>query len=309
MSTYNTRIKNGLSVLPWSFFLTILLAASVFAEKTHVDGSSHIIVVGTELDYPPYSFIDEQGRPAGYNVDLSHAIAKVMGLNIEIEIKPWGHIREDLDTGNIDVISGMFYSPQRDKQVDFSPAYTIIHHAIFIRKDSHKITSEGELSGKEIIVMRGDIMHDYALQKSLDEKGKLIVVDTKAKALRLLASGEGDCVLAAKLPGLYWVKELQLKTIVTVGPPLCPSKYSYAVTEGDAELLSLFNEGLAIIKNTGQYKQIYDHWLGALDQTGIPNRTIIKYAVFILSPLFMLFAAFTLWTYTLKRQIRWRTAK
>ena len=87
--------------------------------------------IGTILDSPPYSFLDEDGQPAGYDVDLTRAMARSMGLEVEIVIGPWEELRRDLENGSIDAIAGMYYSEQRDRQVDFSTPYIISHHTFF----------------------------------------------------------------------------------------------------------------------------------------------------------------------------------
>ncbi len=62
----------------------LLLAAALLAlsPTTHarqaLDKST--IVIGTELDYPPYSFTGDDARPTGFNVELTQAIAEIMGL-------------------------------------------------------------------------------------------------------------------------------------------------------------------------------------------------------------------------------------
>ena len=185
----------------------ILIAVSAIAGEINTEKSPQTIIVYTELDYPPYSYQDENGNPIGFNVNITRSIAKVMDLNVDIQIGPWGDIRKALESGKADVISGMYYSKEREKVVDFSPPYTIVHHAIFARKGSPSIKSEDELRGKEIIVMRGDIMNDYVLKNGLSENP--VLVATQAEALRLLASGKHHYALLAKLPGLYWVKKLQ----------------------------------------------------------------------------------------------------
>ena len=90
------------------YFLIILLGMtfavmpvtdSALAVEKQVKGSSNALIVGTELDYPPYSFLDEEGRPSGFNVALTQAIAKAMGLNIEVRIGPWADIRKGLKEG------------------------------------------------------------------------------------------------------------------------------------------------------------------------------------------------------------------
>lgn len=187
----NTRF-GWLLVAVW-----VLCAPPVFAAEGRTQQPP--LVIGTELDYQPYSFLDENGKPTSYNVELAKAIAKAVQLDIEVRIGPWGKIRQALETGEFDLIVGMYYSVARDQMVDFSPPFTVVHHAIFVRRDAPAIETEEDLRGKDIIVIRGDIMHDYVLENGLSDKP--VLVDTQANALRLLASGKHDCALTAKLPG------------------------------------------------------------------------------------------------------------
>ena len=240
------------------------------------------IIVGTETDYPPYSFSDN-GEPAGFNVELTQAIAKVMGLDVKIAMRPWGEIRQSLVDRRIQAISGMFYSEERARRVDFSPPFTIVQHAIFARRGSRAVHSMEELRGKDLIVMRGDIMHDYVWEDNL--AGKLVVAETQAAALRLLASGKHDYALVAKLPGLYWVRELKLTNLVTVGPPLRPSQCCFAAPKGDEAMLSRFSEGLAILKQTGQYQEIQNKWLGVLEPPGVSVGRVFEYLALTVAPI------------------------
>jgi len=286
-------------------FSVMLSADFALAAEKQIEMSSNIFIVGTELDYPPYSFLDEEGKPTGFNVDLTRAIAKAMGLRVDIQVRPWGNIRDNLSSDKIDVIAGMYYSKERAKRVDFSPPYTIVHHAIFARRDSPRIKSEKELRGKKIVVMRGDIMHDYVLKEGFTKNPGLAT--TQAEALRLLASGKYDFALTAKLPGLYWVNKLSLSDIEIVGPLLRPSEYCYAVKAGNFELLSDFCEGLAIIKKTGEMKAIYDNWLGVLEPRGVPKSVILKYVGLSLLVSLLIFLVVVFWFKSLKRQVARKT--
>ena len=281
----------------------VLCAGLVLAQESNTREAP--LIIATELGYPPYSFLDENGQATGYNVDLTRAIAQVMQLDVEIRIGPWAEVRQALETGEIDAISGMFYSADRDKLVDFSPPYSVIHHAIFVRVGVPAIETEKDLRGKKIIVMRGDIMHDYVLEQGLS--GNPVLVDTQADALRLLASGKHDCALLARLPGLYCAKELGLSNVETAGPLLRPSDYSYAVAEGNAALQHLLGEGLAVLGQTGAQRDIYDKWLGVLEPRGVSLRTVLKTIALVVVPLLVLLAFFAVWSRTLKRHVVLRT--
>ena len=69
-----------------------------------------IVIVGGEIDYPPYCFLDKNGHPTGFQVDLTRSVASVMGMEIKINLSTWAEARKGLEDGKIDIISGMFYS-------------------------------------------------------------------------------------------------------------------------------------------------------------------------------------------------------
>jgi polar amino acid transport system substrate-binding protein len=79
------------------------------------------------------------------------------------------------------------------------------------------------------------------------------------------------------------------------------------VDKGNDELISRFNEGLAILKKTGQQQAIYQKWLGVLEPTPVAWWTIIKYAAIVVIPLVLLLAGIALWSRTLHRQVALRT--
>jgi len=266
--------------------LVALLAATVvFAMATATAAlggerpsgqAAHTVVIGTEPAYPPYSFLDGNGKPTGYNMELTRALAEVTGLNVEIKMAPWGDIREALEEGRIDAICGMCYSPRRDKRVGFSPPFAVVHHAVFARNGSPGIQSHEELRGKKLIVMLGDIMHDHVLTEGYCEAP--ILADTRADALKLLASGRGDYALVAKLPGRYWTQKLGLD-VGPVGRTLRPCKYGFAIKDGDGELLGRISEGLALLIQSGRHKELSDKWLGSPEHPTASGGTTVRIGV------------------------------
>ncbi|MHB1400124.1 MAG: transporter substrate-binding domain-containing protein, partial [Trichloromonadaceae bacterium] len=109
------------------------------------------------------------------------------GLEVSFRLGPWGEIRDALERREIDLVQGMFYSPEREAVFDFTPAHAVVNHAIVVRAGTSMPASLAELQGKSILVMRGDIMHDAALELGYAEQ--LVAVDSQEEALRLLAAG------------------------------------------------------------------------------------------------------------------------
>ena len=281
-----------------------LAAATVGRCAEFVPGVTRPVVVGGDRDYPPYEFLDKNGQPAGFNVDISRAIGEVMGMRVEFRLGDWASQREGLMEGRRDVLQGMSYSDDRSQVVDFAP-HTIVNHAIFARRDALAVENLDQLAGKKVIVHRGGIMHDTLAAKGFADD--LVLVDTPADGLRLLASGQGDYAVVAMLPGIYIMREFGLDNIQPVARGVFTVRYGYAVKKGDEALLARFSEGLAILRETGRYQAIHDKWLGVLENGRLRWQTIALYVGAIATPLLALLGGSMLWTHFLRKQVAQRT--
>lgn len=250
--------------------LGVLCAAPVSAADAQ--SQEHSIIIGMGLDYPPYSQLGENDEPVGFNLEVIRALARTTGLDVEIDYRPWGEIRDDLENGSIDAICGMYYSEERDRLVDFSQPFTIVHHAAFARKGANDLESPQQLRGKKLIVIRGDILHDLVLEEGYCDTP--ILADDQTGAFKALASGRGDYALMAKLPGIYCARELGLD-VGPVGLALWASQCCFAVKKGNRELLGRLREGLALLIQSGRLKEISDKWLGSLErETAVAGPTV-----------------------------------
>jgi polar amino acid transport system substrate-binding protein len=285
--------------------LFALLALGPAATARGAEGPHRTVVVGADRDYPPYEFIDKNGHPAGYNVDLTRAIAEVMGMTVEFRFGNWSEIRQGLVAGEIDVLQGISWSEERAKSLDFASPHSIVHHAIFARKEAPEVSSLDGLAGKEVIVFRGGIMDEEITRRG--DAARIVRVETPAEALRLLAAGEGDYVALALLPGVYIQRELGLSNVEPVARRVRAERYGYAVKKGNLEMLARFDTGLAILKKSGRYDAIHQKWLGPLEPQGVPWGTLLRWAAIGAIPLVLGLGATVFWSRSLQRLVAQRT--
>ncbi len=281
-----------------------LHSASPSADNpTAAPAEAPVLVVSGDMDYPPYEFL-EDGVPTGFNIDLIQAVAEVMDLSIQIDLGPWNQVRHRLETAQVDILAGMYYSPERDRHVDFSVPHTLVTPGLFVRQDS-PIHSLEDLRDRQVIVQQGDIMHDYLKKTGLTSH--IIPVRDPSQAMRLLASGRHDGVLlSSKMQGLYIAAQYRLDNLENVAADIPPREYCFAVSEGNWKLLHQLNEGLNIIKATGRYKEIYDNWFGVYEQT----RWWEDAVGFLAMPLALVLAligAILLWSWSLRKRVNQRT--
>ena len=272
------------------------------------DGKSKTIQVGSELDYPPYALVNEDGEADGFSVDLIKAVAGVMGIDITISVAPWNELKTQLEQGEIDLLPHVYYSQERDKLFDFSITHTSADAVIFARKGEQQNLTVNDLRQKTVIAMQSDWTHEYLVANDLIDKA--VLVNTVPDALRLLSSGEHDVAFLPHLVGQLLIRDLKLTNIEIAGDLVPVGRgFAFAVHEGDFELLLRLNEGLAIVKAGGRYDEIYEKWFGVIDPKGVSRSTVIRYAAWTGAGVIILTALIFIWIITLRRTVAQQTAE
>ncbi|MFA6014387.1 MAG: PAS domain S-box protein [Gallionellaceae bacterium] len=269
----------------------VLLASSTVQALTPIKNSSiahqsapiiqlqkETLVVGSEQDYPPFSTGMTDATAGGFTVDLWKAVAAEAGLNYSIRVLPFHQLLEEFKEGKIDVLINLAQSDERHHFADFTVPHVVVHGAIFVRKGESGIHSEGDFAGKSIIVLNADLAHDYAVSKGWEKQ--LVLVDTAAEGLRLLASGKHDAMLLSKLAGMQMLQALEITNIEALkGSAGFSQKFAFAVSEGQSELLGKINEGMALTKTNGTYNTLYDKWFGIYEVKEIGLSDLLKYLI------------------------------
>jgi len=309
-------------LLVWAWLclagMAVLGACPPCLAQQSADRDSAVLRSGSELPYPPFALVTPNGEADGFSVELLRAATREMGLDVTFSVGPWNTIKEQLKDGRLDVLPLVSYSKERDAYFDFSVSYLRMHGGIFIRKeDRGAIRGEEDLRGKEVLVMRGDTAHEYAVRNKLTQR--LVITESYEEAMRLLAEGEHDAVLVQQVVGWELVKKLGLSNVVDVGrhehqslkpvgDPLSgfEQKFCFAVREGDHALLSRLNEGLAIVIANGTYDELYEKWFGPI----LPDRPprfgeMLWYALTMLLPLLFILSA--VWLMMLRKEVKKKT--
>ena len=297
---FETRYKN-LKIL---FFISCLLCILFYFFSYAFAGDAGVLIVKGDYNYPPYEYLNEKNMPDGFNVEIMRAVAKGMGMKIRIELDAWHKVRAEIEEGKIDALLGMYQTMERDKLVDFSTPHSMPSYSVFVRKTS-KITSLEQAQDKTIIVEKDDLGHDYIVENNITEN--LVLKKDIEEVLKDLSTGVADCAVVPRLQGKILLKNKNIKNVMAVGPPIIQRKYCFAVTKGNEALLAKLNEGLSIIKTSGEYERIYQKWFGVYEQKVLNEQIIIRYLVLIVTPLLITILFVFFWNWSLKKQVKIRT--
>ncbi len=284
-------------------FLRFFLCCLFLAPLLPVSASP--VIIGGDMDYPPFEFINERGEADGFNTDVLKAVARVMKMELKFDFRQWSTVRRMFEEGEVDALAGMLKTPSREERYDFSIPYFPMSYTVFVPEGS-SIRRKEDLGQAIIIVQESDAAHEYAIEHQLGRE--LILVPSHSVGLQQLEKGIGDCIIMSRLQGFLIIRELGIEGIKAAGEPLFQFNYGLAVDKGNSDLLYLFNEGLSILKASGEFDTIYTSWFDAAPDHQIRFTDILIYLALIVIPLGLIIMAVLLWSWSLRRQITKQTA-
>ncbi len=269
--------------------------------------SDRALIIGGGRYFPPFKYLDEQGRPCGFDVDLTRAIAREAGLNVRIQLGNWPDAVEALRQGEIDAIQGLFYSQERARFLDFSPRYMVVNCVSVMRRDAGPMPEAIEsLAGLDLVVQAGDVILEELRTRGI--QARVTTVATQEDVLREVAEGRHLCGLAARPCALYFVHKHGWSNLVHSGQALYSADYGYAVAKGRQALLASISEGLTAVKASGEYQKIYDRWFSSYEPEPVKWLDALKYVAYVAVPLLLIALLAIVWSWNLRRQVATRTA-
>lgn len=148
------------------------------------------LIVGTKADYKPYGFRDPSGKITGIEPDLAAAVAKKLGVKLELVPVVASNRMQFLDQGKIDLmIATMTDTPERRKIVDIvEPDYYASGTNVLAPKSEH-LKDWSQLKDKPVCLIQGSFYN-----KELQEKYGIKPVAFKGTAEAYAALKAGNCV-------------------------------------------------------------------------------------------------------------------
>jgi polar amino acid transport system substrate-binding protein len=217
-----------------------------------------VYINGFDADYPPFSFVGKDGKPAGFDIEAVNWIAEKKGFKVKHQPTDWAAIVPSLTSGKIDMIaSGMSITPERQKMVNFTNPYWTVLQILIAHKDSKMTPEQCMEEGRKIGTQRGNAETQW-IQENLLKKGKkfeLLQYDSAPLAVsdaamkRIDAVATSDTILKEAQD-----KGLPVKSIGSYGQP--DDNYGYAVRKEDKEFLATLNEGLDELKASPRWEEL-----------------------------------------------------
>ena len=240
---------------------TLAVAASLFT-----GASAETLRLGTEGAYPPFNYIEADGKIAGFDVEIGQELCKRIGEECEVVAQDWDGIIPGLLANKYDfIIASMFITEERKKQVAFTDPYYLAAMTNVVPKGSDitKFTNEA-LADKVIGAQSGTTQADYIEATYPDADVRLY--PTQDEVNLDMASGRIDMQVGDMLPMLDWTTKTEDGACCELaGDPITDPAFvgegvGIALRQEDDELLKKLNAALAEMRADGTYKTINDKY-------------------------------------------------
>jgi polar amino acid transport system substrate-binding protein len=264
---FTPPLKGG-STMKKLAMLFMMVALATMTAKTALAGDTladakkkGVLVVGCKDSLPPFGYIDENSRRiVGYDIDFVNAIAKKMGVQVELKPVTSASRMPQLQEGHIDIIAAtMTKNAERAKVIDFSNTYFFTGQKFITKKGSVK--SLKDLEGKRIGTAKGSTSEQNV--KKAIPSATVLSFDDYPQAFLALQQGKvaavttDEAILAGILAKAPNKGQFEIPAIQISDEP-----YGLGMRKGDTNFVNFVNKTILEMEKSGEAAKIFERWFG-----------------------------------------------
>ncbi|MBG9986865.1 ABC transporter substrate-binding protein/permease [Facklamia sp. DSM 111018] len=258
--TYKRFLKKSLIML--LFLFSILGSLTGLQVKATESGDQETYSIITSSDYAPFEFTDNKGELVGIDIEILEAIAEEEGFEIEYKLMPFSSGLQALESNQADgMIAAMGITDERKNSFDFSDPYFEVGSMFAVKKDS-SFESLEDLEGQMVATKIGSQGADIANRLQEEYGYKITTFEDSVNMYQDVIAGNSQAVIE-DYPVMAYAAKTGAVDLRLIGEEIDQLPLGFAVNKGqNPELLEKFNAGLAKLKESGQYDEIINRYVG-----------------------------------------------
>ncbi len=240
--------------------VTAMLVFCMLSGSVHA--SSLMIVRGQ--DFPPYHFLDKNGKETGFIVEIITQVAETLNLDIEFSQYPWSRCLKMVETGEADAMMNLFKTQERQAYMYFSENILALEVNRFFKLDTSPVSFDGNIQGLK--GLRIGAIRNYSYGKTFDELSSqlnILRLETEKSLLLNLFNKRCDIILGNDIVLNTLAKEISGgERLVSIGPRITqdPLYLGFSKIRGHKTLSDKFSIALKRFKVTPEYQHILEKY-------------------------------------------------
>ncbi len=271
------RGKLGI-ILLIAFFANPLSAQELTGTLQQIKKSGQIRI-GYRESEPPMSFLDKDGNPTGYSIDICKGIVNEVenkiGMAVKVEYVPVtadGRFKA-LGDNEIDILCGSTTKTlSRSELVDFTQLTFVTGASLMTLKDNKTLDSAG-FDGTKIGVVKATTTA-IALKKLIQEtstNAEVVLFNSAKESIEALRQKKIDAFSSDQivLIGLA-LKEHDPMNFVIKSDVFSFEPFALAVRRNDADFRLVADRVISKLYRSRKILEIYDKWIGKFTRKRLP---------------------------------------
>lgn len=215
-------------------------------------------IMGIDPEYPPFSYMGDDGEYTGFDVEVCKAVCDYLGWDFEVFGVNWDQKLIQLDAGECDCVwSGMtILDSMKESGYVISRPYFDNEQVLLVKADSG-FKSSKDLAGKDVAVQlgtSGESLLNEDLADLAATFGNVITCDSFLKCFTELEGNAVDAVFVDRPVADSYVAEHD--GFVIIDEDLGAEQYGIAFRSGDTQLCALVEGAIDALVADGTYAEI-----------------------------------------------------
>ena len=237
-------------------------------DSVRVFSTEHPLIYEDAWDLWPYVFLNENGEPDGYNIDLLKLIFKELDIPYVIKLKPTLEAQADLKNGKSDLMLRMDAEYSRENSLYSKNIVQLFTHSILAPKNKPvHIRQEKDLKNYRVIVHGGSFSHHYLMKQAWAKE--VVPYDDMKSALHEVID-KNDGIILWNTMSLKWLMRKYQTDKLTLMPIDMPYG-EYKFMSRDHHLLERIDSAYVALRAADKLQPIQNKWFYPdRRDTGIP---------------------------------------
>jgi PAS domain S-box-containing protein len=260
---------NRILLILTTCFLSIHTVFAQESDSTRVFTKENPLVYEDAWDLWPYAFLNEQGEPVGYNIDLLKLIFKELDIPYIIKLKPTADALNDLKAGLTDLMCGMDAHFHDDYALYGKSVLQLFTHSIVHQKGIKPVIKEVEdLANYRVIVHGGSFSHHLMIRRGWEKNA--IPYDDMQEAIQKAHLDPGSQIVWNTLSLKWLIHKFQFDNLEL--SPVDVQHGEYKFMSNNPRLLQRIDSVYTILRSQDKLQPIQNKWFYPERQdTGIPS--------------------------------------
>ena len=221
-----------------------------------------VFTMGIDPEYPPFSYMGDDGEYTGFDVDVCKAVCDYLGWEFKVFGVNWDQKLVQLDSNECDCVwSGMtILDSMKEAGYVISRPY-FDNEQVLLVKDDSGFNSSADLAGKAVAVQlgtSGESLLNDDLKELADSFDEVVTCDSFLKCFTELEGGAVDAVFVDRPVADSYVSEHEGFRIID--EDLGAEQYGIAFRSGDEEVCAQVEEAIDALVANGTYAKIAEKY-------------------------------------------------